>query len=373
MRPSRFAFALILGLPGMALAQTAAECEYRNPDFPNWNYLRSCTVTSETAGDRTTTTASVANGSTLTIVEQGGADAPSFRVNGRRATRLENGASRCYLTIEDDETICIHLDGAPLTPVETAAAPEAGEEADLDAAPPVADIADTGFGGGEAGHCLAWATGETTAGLIGKGTCQRRTDCAEIEGEGGMSCLIDIAWESGRETVITRVGGVYTLDGAVAVPTEQGCLIDEGAGLHFCFSEAPMTEAAYPAIALPPATETAPAVAVEAAVTEDEADTASAEPATTESRCSFLRDEVEVSSWRCSETVACEAPLCTVTYAFENGTTVTLDTADGQVMLMNGAKADPAPWAEDEVVDVTRPGAPYTFRFTPGTDPQVEQ
>ncbi len=74
-----------------------------------------------------------------------------------------------------------------------------------------------------------------------------------------------------------------------------------------------------------------------------------------------------MSSWSCTEAITCEAPLCTVTYAFENGTTVTLDTADGQVMLMNGAKADPAPWAEGAVVDVTRPGAPYTFRFTPGT------
>ena len=54
-----------------------------------------------------------------------------------------------------------------------------------------------------------------------------------------------------------------------------------------------------------------------------------------------------------------------MTYIFENGTNVTLDTADGQVMLMNGAKADPADWAEGAVVDVTRPGAPYTFRFTP--------
>ncbi len=363
MRPSHTALAplLLLGavLPAAVFAQTRAECEYRNPDYPNWNYQRACSVTSSKTGDRTTTTANVANGSTITIVEEDAGGVLRFVVNGHAATRLEDGASRCYLTTDDEETICIHGDGAGAVPTETAAAPEAPSDA-----PSVpAAIADTTLGGGEAGHCLSWVADGDREGLIEKGTCTRRTDCAEIEGEGGMSCLIDLAWQSGNETVITRRGGVYTLDGAVAVPDEQGCLTDEGAGLHFCFSEAAMTEAAYPALALSPAP---PPAQIVAAAATPEAEAQAVAPATTGNRCSFLRDDVEVSSWSCSETVSCDQPLCTVTYVFENGTNVTLDTADGQVMLMNGAKADPADWAEGAVVDVTRPGAPYTFRFTPG-------
>lgn len=363
MRYFRFALALVALLPAAAVAQAGAECEYRNPDTPDWDYVRACTVRSETAGDRTTTTAKVSNGSTLTIVEQGTGEALRFQVNGRAATRLETGASRCYRTTEDDEMICIRLDGADVAPVETAAAPETGPEATATRL----DLADTGFGGGEAGHCLAWVTGAERGGLIGKGTCVRRTDCAEVEGEGGMSCLIDIVWETGAETVITRQNGVYTLDGAVAAPTEQGCLIDEGAGVHFCFSQSRMAEKTYPALALPPAPDPdpAPATATAEGVVATAKTDQPAASSRSENRCSFLRDEVEVSSWTCTETVTCDAPICAVVYAFENGTTVTLDTADGQVMLMNGAKADPAAWAKGDAINVTRPGAPYTFRFTP--------
>ena len=367
MRPSLIAFAplLLLGavLPAATFAQTRAECEYRNPDFPDWNYQRACTVTSVKTGGRTTTSAAVANGSTITIVEEDAGGALRFVVNGHTATRLEDGASRCFLTTEDEETICIHGDGAGIIPTETTAAPTtettaAPETRSDEPAVPVG-MAGTALGGGEPGQCLSWVTDGDREGLIERGGCTRRTDCAEIEGEGGMSCLIDLVWESGTETVITRRGGVYTLDGAVAVPDEQGCLTDEGAGLHFCFSEAEMTEAAYPALALPPA----PAPIVVAAATPQVE--APAAPANTGNRCSFLRDDVEVSSWACTETVSCDEPVCSVTYVFENGTNVTLDTADGQVMLMNGAKADPADWAEGAVVNVTRPGAPYTFRFTP--------
>lgn len=364
MRPSHFALApvlllapfLLLGavLPGALLAQTRAECEYRNPDHPNWNYARACTVGSVEAGDRTTTTARVDNGSTLTIVEEGTDGALRFVVNGHAATRLEGGASLCFLTTEDEETICIH-GGGEATSEAASPAPEASPpEAAPPETPPVTPAA--AIGGGEPGHCLSWVTDDDREGLIEKGACDRRTNCAEIEGESGMSCLIDITWTSGRETVITRQGGVYTLDGAVAVPDEQGCLTDEGVGLHFCFSQAEMTAQTYPALALPPA----PAPETVAAAGAPEA-----APAITGNRCSFLRDEVEVSSWPCTETVSCEGPVCTVSYVFENGTNVVLDTADGQVMLMNGAKADSADWAEGAVVNVTRPGAPYTFRFTP--------
>ena len=363
MRPFLFVFAplLVLGaaLPVAAQAQTRAECEYRNPDHPGWNYLRGCSVRRVENGGTTTTTADVDNGSTLTIVEENTGGALRFVVNGHAATRLGDGASRCFLTVEDEETICIHGDTAAAT---VAAAPE-----------PVDPLPDTTedtvlsggpLGGGEPGHCLAWVADGAREGLIETGACIRRTDCAEVEGEGGMSCLIDLIWESGSETVITRRDGVYTLDGAVAEPDETGCLTDTGAGLHFCFSETAMTAAAYPALALPPAPEPEPITAAVAPADTAETETA---PAQTGNRCSFLRDEVEVSSWSCTETVACDDPICTVTYVFENGTNVTLDTADGQVMLMNGAKADPAPWAEGAVVDVTRPGAPYTFRFTPAT------
>lgn len=360
MRPFLFATAPLLALfavlPAAAVAQASGECEYRNPDNPQWNYLRSCTVRSDTSGARLTITANVANGSTITIVEEGAAGALRFEVNGHAATRIEGGASRCYLTTEDEETICVRVDDAGLAPADPT---PAAASADEPGAPPATGI-DAAFGGGEAGHCLAWADDPAREGLIGHGPCMRRIDCAEVEGEGGMSCLTDFIWDNGTETVVTSRGEVYTLDGAVAVPRDAGCFADEEAGLHFCFSTAAMTEAAYPALALPPAP--VPEHVTTAAAAADHGPAAAPEG----NRCSFLRGEIEVSSWSCTETVACDAPLCTVSYAFENGTTVTLDTADGQVMLMNGAKADPAPWAAGAVVDVTRPGAPYTFRFTPG-------
>lgn len=372
MRPIRFflAPAVVLGavLPAAVAAQTRAECEYRNPDFPNWNYLRSCSVSTVTNGDRTTTTANVANGSTITVVEEGSGAAVRFVVNGHAATRLEDGASRCFLTTEDEETICLH--GLAPTPA-AEAAPDEDAEGETEAAPEapetVTDLGTTTLGGGETGQCLAWITTPDREGLIETGDCIRRTNCAEVEGGAGVTCLIDLAWASGRETVITRQEGVYTLDGAVATPDAQGCLTDEGAGLHFCFSEAAMTETTYPALALAPAPDPV-APATQAALTDPSAEgTPAPAPAATGNRCSFLREEVEVSSWTCTEEIACDDPICTVTYVFENGTTVTLDTADGKVMLMNGAKSDAADWAEGTVVDVTRPGAPYTFRFTPGT------
>ena len=369
MRPFPLALApvLMLGalLPSAVFAQTQAECEYRNPDNPNWNYQRACTVRTVENGAQVTTTADVANGSTLTIVEDSSSGATRFEINGYAATRLEGGASRCYLTVDDEETICIH--GLAAAEAGDATAPEEPlAEAPADPVDTLASGAP--LGGGEAGHCLSWVSDDDREGLIEKGACTRRTDCAEIEGEGGMSCLIDLVWASGRETVITRKGGVYTLDGAVAEPDAQGCLTDTGAGLHFCFSASEMTAAAYPALALPPAPDPAPLVAAaapaDAAQAQSDADTA---PVQTGNRCSFLRDDTEVSSWSCTETVTCDDPICTVIYVFENGTNVTLDTADGKVMLMNGAKADAADWAEGAVIDVTRPGAPYTFRFTPAS------
>ncbi|MCB1355220.1 MAG: hypothetical protein KDK53_01530 [Maritimibacter sp.] len=380
MRPFPIALvpALVLGtlLPAAALAQTQtqsqAECEYRNPDNPNWNYRRACTVRAVESGDRVTTTADVANGSTLTIVEETTGGAVRFAINGYAATRLEGGASRCYLTIDDEETICIHGLGTG-TAEAGADAAQGTPETDVPAPDTPVDTAASGvpLGGGEAGHCLSWVADGDREGLIEQGACTRRTDCTEVEGEGGMSCLIDLVWASGRETVITRKGGVYTLDGAVAEPDATGCLTDTGGGLHFCFSQAEMTAATYPALALPPAPEPAPLVAAAApAETAPEAETASG---STGNRCSFLRDDTEVSSWSCTETVTCDDPICTVSYVFENGTNVTLDTADGMVMLMNGAKADPAAWAEGAVVDVTRPGAPYTFRFTPATAASAAQ
>lgn len=362
MRPFHFAFLPVLALcsilPAALFAQTSGECEYRNPDNPQWNYRRSCTVRSETRGERLTITADVANGSSITIVEEGTDGALRFEVNGHRATRIEGGATRCYLTTEDEETICVSMGDSGLAPVDPAVT--AAPVDDAEAGP--AAGSDIGFGGGEAGHCLAWASGPAHEGLIGQGECTRRTDCAEVDGEEGMSCLIDFIWSDGNETVITSRGEVFTLDGAVAVPGAEGCFVDEGAGLHFCFSTTAMTEAAYPALALAPVPAPEHVTASADALATDHV--VAAPPAG--NRCSFLRGEVEVSSWACTVTVACDAPLCTVSYAFENGTTVTLDTAEGQVMLMNGAKADPAPWVEGQVVDVTRPGAPYVFRFTPG-------
>ena len=368
------AFGLAAAFPLAAQAQAAVECEYRNPDYPNWNFQRSCRVNTVTDGDRVTTIANVANGSTLTIVQEGTNAAPRFVVNGHAATRLENGASLCFLTIDDEETICIHgAEGlaaslAPADPADPTATNEPASTANATAADPVETAPGGVLGGGETGQCLTWLADEAGEGLIAQGPCTRRTNCAEVEGEGGQSCLVDIIWESGRETVITSQAGVYTLNGAVAAPRADGCLADEGAGLNFCFSQAAMTEAAYPALALPPAPD--PTVApVTATVATGEAvpeATQSAPKAAEGDRCSFLRDDVEVSSWACTETVACDDPVCSVTYAFETGTSVTLDTADGMVMLMNGAKADPAPWAAGAGVEVTRPGAPYTFRFTPG-------
>ncbi len=365
MRPFHIApAALLLALlPGLALSQEQAECEYRNPDHPGWNFTRPCTVTVGPAdAGRRTTVARVSNGSEFTLVETETAEGARLTVNGHAARAHPDGRPGCYLTIKDEETICIHGEYVDPAAAETAAAPDPA--AGSGPAAPAATM-DAAFGGAEAGHCLAWVASDSREGLIGKGPCKRRNDCAEDEGEGGMSCLTDFIWADGRETVITSQAGVYTLDGAVAVDAGEGCFTDEAEGLHFCFSKSRMTEARYPALAMDPAP-----VLVPMAVAGPEA--GSVAPGPTENRCSFLRGEVEVSNWACSVAVQCEPPLCTVSYLFENGTSITLDTADGQVMLMNGAKANPTPWAEGAPVEVTRPGAPYTFRFTPGAAAPAE-
>ncbi len=364
MRPFLIApAALLLLLPGLALAQaqtqTQAECEYRNPDHPGWNFTRPCTVTVDAAAGRTTTVARVSNGSKFTLVETETTDGMRLTINDRASRLHDNGRPGCYLTIKDKETICIHAEYVDPAAVGVAPVPEPAAEPAAPEAPETTP--DRAFGGAEPGHCLTWVASDSREGLIGKGPCSRRNDCAEDEGEGGMSCLTDFIWADGRETVVTSQGGVYTLDGAVAVDAGEGCFTDEAEGLHFCFSKAAMTEARYPALAMDPAPVLAPSVAAAPTATG-----APVDPVPTVNRCSFLRDAVEVSGWACTATVDCEPPLCTVTYRLENGTNVTLDIADGEVRLMNGAKANAAPWSEGAVVEVTRPGAPYSFRFTPG-------
>ena len=358
MRPFLFILALALALPIAAAAAESGQCEYRHPDRPAWNFLAPCTLAVDAADGRSTTVAEVANGSRFTVVEEGAGGVLRFTVNGQPATRLEGGASRCYLTDAAAEKICIHPAGAEIAPQADDAA--TGPAFAIDDANP---LTSTTLGGGEKGVCLAWVESAARTGLIEQGACVRREDCAIAEASGKMGCIVDFAWESGRTTAMTKVGEEATLDGAVATPGEAGCFTDAGAGLHFCFIAGKMTAEVYPALALPPAPEPEPlAPAAPAAATSPPP----APPVPVEGTCSYLRDEAEISSWACTETAVCEPPLCTVTYALANDTTVTLDAADGKVVLMNGARTEPVRWQAGRGIDVLRPGAPYTFRFAPG-------
>lgn len=354
MHPVRLVLALTLALSvAPASAAERGQCEYRHPGHPEWNFLAPCSVSETGTSYRVTTEARVDNGSAFTVVGEGAGEIRSYTVNGHSASRLDRGASRCYLTDAAAETICIHPGGAEAALPDLAAdtpAPGPGPE--------ITGIDPATIGGGEKGHCLLWVGGESGDGLIEHGTCVRRENCAVDEASGTLGCLVDFAWASGRTTAMTRVGDEITLDGAVARPAAPGCYDDPGAGIGFCYSQAAMTAAAYPAIAAPPAPEPAPQpAAVPAAI--------AAAPVPTAGSCVYLRGETEVSRWACTESVTCEAPLCTVDYALDNGTGVTLDVAEGRVMLMNGAKADPVPWIAGAGVSVTRPDAPYTFRFAP--------
>ncbi|MCB1337584.1 MAG: hypothetical protein KDK10_09075 [Maritimibacter sp.] len=360
---------LIPLLAPFAAAAEPAQCEYRNPDRPDWNFFAPCEVTIETAGDRTTRRARAENGSSFTITEEGVGEILRFTVNDKGATRVEDGASQCYLTDAAAERVCIHPAGTLAAPADDL----------LDGADTTAPLALTEgidpamLGGGEKGECLAWITGPAGDGLIEHGACVRRENCAVAEQTGVLGCLTDFAWASGRTTAMTAVEGVVTLDGAVAIPGDNGCFTDNGAGLSFCFREGEMTAELYPALNAPPAPEPAPPPEAVAAPEADPGQSAAPSAAFLASvpaeaaigACIYLRGPVEVSRWACYETVACEAPICTVTYTLDDGTEITLDTAGGEVMLMNGTRANLGPWSPGAGVTVTRPGGPYTFRFEP--------
>lgn len=363
---------LFLILAPAAAAAEPAQCEYRNPDRPDWNYFAPCEVTVETAGDRTTRRARATNGSSFTVVEEGVGDVLRFTVNGRGATRVEDGATKCWLTDAAAEKLCIHPAGTEASPAD-----DLLDLADTTAPAALTEGLDPSrIGGGEKGECIAWVTGAEGDGLIEHGACVRRENCAVAEQSGVLGCLTDFAWDSGRTTAMTAVEGVLTLDGAVAAPGDNGCFTDEDAGFNFCFRAGEMTAELYPALDAPPAPEPAPPVpAVADPAAQAQASTSPAAPSAAFlasvpadaalGTCIYLRGAVEVTHWACYETVACEAPICTVTYRLEDETEITLDTAGGEVMLMNGAKANLGPWSPGAGVTVTRPDGPYTFRFVP--------
>lgn len=358
------AIALTLGLfallPAAVLAEDRARCEYRHPGHPDWNFLAACSVSETTQGARITTEARVDNGSVFTLVAEGVGDIRSYTVNGQTAAKLDRGGSRCFLTDAAAETICIHPGGAGLAPPplsEPTPAPTAA----------VTGLDGVVLGGGDRGFCLLWVSGAAGDGLIDQGACVRRENCAVDAASGALGCLVDFAWDNGRATAMTKVGEETTLDGALAEAGENGCFTDAGAGISFCFSQAKMTPELYPALTAPPAPEPVPLVV---AAPAPPVPVSPAGPSA--GHCIYLRGEVEVSRWACTESVACEAPLCTVDYALEDGSAVTLDVADGRVMLMNGARTEPVAWRAGAGVRVVRPDAPYIFRFLPEAEPDAD-
>lgn len=239
----RFGLLALLLIPGQALAAEAT-CEYRHPAHPSWNFFTDCSYETEITDSTTTTRVSVRNGSEFTTVEAEGADGTvRVTVNGLPATRLARDGSRCFRTDADEELICIHPAGTAAPDPEPAPTPAPGPAATS------GDVA--GFGGGVSGYCLLTQMTGGVETLTEYGACIKRENCLEDSG-GGVSCLTDYDWKSGRLTEMARAEGWQTFDGATVGPAENGCVFDEAAGIRFCFSRSAMTAAEHPVLAAEP-------------------------------------------------------------------------------------------------------------------------
>ncbi len=211
----RLLAALVLALAPTALLAEGETCEYQNPDHPSWNFLKPCTVQTEGSLLR----ASISNGSRFTI-ETG--EVPS--VNNVGAEEISSGESRCWRTFGAHETICVHPAGVTPTP----------------AAPALSDMAsgaglDAGFGGGTSGFCRLESLASISGTPLENGPCTKRDNCM-AEDDGSQSCLSEYEWKSGRITETAQTKDWTTLDGGVATIDDNGCLVDPGMGMRFCYS-----------------------------------------------------------------------------------------------------------------------------------------
>ncbi|SMH49260.1 hypothetical protein SAMN05661107_2131 [Maritimibacter sp. HL-12] len=228
--------ALAALVPGFALADEAM-CEYRHPDRPSWDFFAACEIEETSRNGVATLEANVANGSRFTIEDPSGADGlAAVSVNGLAATRLAREDARCYLTETEGELVCIHPQGSVAS---TTAPPEPS---------PAPAASDTGFGGGQRGFCLLAARKDGVETLVEYGACTRRENCLASD-TGGLTCLTDFNWTSGRLTEMARADDWRTLDGATVDIDDKGCFNDAPGGLRFCFSQDAMTAAEHPVLA----------------------------------------------------------------------------------------------------------------------------
>lgn len=209
--------ALVLAILPTGLWAAGETCEYRNPEHPNWDFMKSCTVTS----NGTLLRATVANGSKFSI-ETG--DVQS--VNDLPARRIDQGASRCWKTLGAGELICIHPEGGVPERDMAAAGPDASG----------AVVGGSGFGGGQNGYCRLESLASISGTALENGPCVKRDNCMEEEDGGASSCLSEYTWKSGRITETAQTPEWMTLDGGAAEIDEDGCYVDAGMGLRFCYS-----------------------------------------------------------------------------------------------------------------------------------------
>lgn len=247
MRPYLPLFALAASLLPFAAHAESGMCEYRHPAHPGWDFFASCSYTETLADGATTREVVVSNGSKFTTRE--GAGTPS--VNGLAATKLDRDGAKCWRTEAENELICIYP-ADTIRPADPPPAPGGIDDFEAGAA-----VLDSTFGGGVSGFCLVSEAGA----LVEQGACNMRENCLELAEGGGASCLVTYDWKSGRVTETASTGDWTTLDGAVAIKGDPGCLVDTGAAITFCWSTRAMTPDTHPILAAPQAMPDNPAPA----------------------------------------------------------------------------------------------------------------
>lgn len=324
-------------------------CEYRHPAHASWDFFAACDWSEAGDGGMVTKTVTVSNGSKLTVRDDG----IEARVNGLAATRLGRSDAACWRTSGENELICLYPAGTPVP--EGFATP----------AEPATSSAATGLslGGGQAGFCLVEAGTGADARVAAQGPCTKREVCAQDAG-GATGCIADFAWKDGRETATARGADWTTLQGAEARADAQGCLVDDGAGLRFCFSTRAFAQADFPSLAAP-------------VLTDDEIATLAPQgllPAETpitapDGTCRFTADGAEISSYPCKALPACAPSGCTLTLFFEGRAPVEAgfsgDASGGMITTMNGAATDEAFWSPGTPVCISVKGANAALCYEP--------
>lgn len=345
--PSLVIAAAILG-PFAARAESGM-CEYRHPAHPGWDFFAACDWSETVDGSTVTKTVTVSNGSKLTASDDG----IEARVNGRAATRLERSDAECWRTSGESEVICLYPAGSPV--------PE-GFAAPTEPAPASATTG-LSLGGGQAGFCLVELGTGASARVAAQGPCTKREVCAQDAG-GATGCIADYVWKDGRETATARGADWTTLQGAEARADVQGCIVDDGAGLRFCFSTRAFAQAEFPSLAAPVLTDAEIATLAPQGVLP--AETPLTAP---DGTCRFTADGSEISSYPCKALPACTPSGCTLTLFFDGRDPVEAgfvgDASGGMITTMNGAKTDEAFWSPGAPVCISVKGATAALCYEP--------